>query len=427
MPDPKNTKTKDTLYTWNGRQVNKQFSDSINFQKNYSDKMFNKGEKIYQNAEAFSKERDMGFDLMKRSVKLKPGPGTLKKKFEGGEQITTYNMKPKNSKSKAGDVEIKSPFPFTKEGLDKLPDDIPGKFGDIVRKEKAEPANEMKGYQMSYKMVNKQGLKMAGNPAYKFHEPGHNEFEVGDFGNLGDEYKQISAINTEPIYESLTSKYTGPLMPNDEWAALSPEKRREMNAAVGADEKGDITKNILSGYNTLISTKSIPQPGTPEVKGDAFTAYDRRQEGRQGKILTGQSIRNENKIRRAEKRIDKLQTKGRENADITDPEFLKKQKKLQDKINKTNIRKKNLEERQEGINISKSNFRKQQEQGVNPDVGRRNKVTLQEGKEGSSTTGSKLNAIKFKDFVSGKKSGNVTFEMKLPANAMNYFNKKLKK
>ena len=45
MPDPKNTKTKDTLYTWNGRQVNKQFSDSITFQKNYSDKMFNKGTK----------------------------------------------------------------------------------------------------------------------------------------------------------------------------------------------------------------------------------------------------------------------------------------------------------------------------------------------------------------------------------------------
>jgi len=95
MPDPKkNIKTKDTLYTWNGRQVNKQFSDSITFQKNYSDKMFNKGEKMYKNAKAFSKESNEGFDLMRRSVKLKPGPGTLKKKFQGGEQITTYNMKP---------------------------------------------------------------------------------------------------------------------------------------------------------------------------------------------------------------------------------------------------------------------------------------------------------------------------------------------
>ena len=100
MPDPKNTKTKDTLYTWNGRQVNKQFSDSITFQKNYSDKMFNKGEKMYKNAKAFSKESNDGFDLMRRSVKLKPGPGTLKKKFQGGEQITTYNMNPYKMKPK---------------------------------------------------------------------------------------------------------------------------------------------------------------------------------------------------------------------------------------------------------------------------------------------------------------------------------------
>lgn len=100
MPDPKNTKTKDTLYTWNGRQVNKQFSDSITFQKNYSDKMFNKGKKMYKNAKAFSKESNEGFDLMRRSVKLKPGPGTLKKKFQGGEQITTYNMNPYKMKPK---------------------------------------------------------------------------------------------------------------------------------------------------------------------------------------------------------------------------------------------------------------------------------------------------------------------------------------
>tara|TARA_R100000231_G_scaffold31208_2_gene27462 strand:- start:1668 stop:1937 length:270 start_codon:yes stop_codon:yes gene_type:complete len=30
------------------------------------------------------------------------------------------------------------PAKFTKEGLEKLPNDIPGKFGDVVRKEKKE-------------------------------------------------------------------------------------------------------------------------------------------------------------------------------------------------------------------------------------------------------------------------------------------------
>ena len=80
MPDPKNKKTKDTLYTWNGRQVNKRFSDSISFQKNYANKIYEEGKK------------DFDFDKIKRGMKLMPGPGTLKKKFQGGEQTTTYNM-----------------------------------------------------------------------------------------------------------------------------------------------------------------------------------------------------------------------------------------------------------------------------------------------------------------------------------------------
>ena len=323
-------------------------------------------------------------------------------------------MPGKNYK-KAGDVEIKSPFPFTKEGLDKLPDDIPGKFGDIVRKEKAKPANEMKGYQMSYKMVNKQGLKMAGNPAYKFHEPGHNEFKVGDFGNLGDEYKQISAINTDPIYETSTSKYTGPLMPDEQWAALSPEKKRSMNAAVGADEKGDITKNILSGFNTIIKTSSIPQPGTPEVKGDAFTSYDKRQRARGIKFEENLISRKDKKGKRLGEVIGKLE--GKESLNKRQERRLANLKSRQEK----NTRIKN---RLEGVNeISK----KQDLQAINPDVGKKGRVIIKEGKEGSSTTKPKLDAIKFEDFVSGKKSGNITFEMKLPGNALKYFSKKNKK
>jgi hypothetical protein len=182
------------------------------------------------------------------------------KKGGGLESKPAYNLKPVSADKQ--------------KSLGQLPTEVRNKMG-----------YEMKpGYQMKYKMVNKEGLKMAGNPAYKFHEPGHNEFEVGDLGNLGDEYKQISAINTEPVYETSTSKYTGPLMPNEQWAALSADKKREMNAAVGADEKGDITKNILSGFNTIIKTASIPQPGTPEVKGDAFSNFDARQ--RERRIMT---------------------------------------------------------------------------------------------------------------------------------------------
>ena len=45
------------------------------------------------------------------------------------------------------------------------------------------------------------------------------------------------------------SKYKGPKMSDKAWAALTPAKRRKMNAAVGADKKGDI--------NTTVKGKTI--------------------------------------------------------------------------------------------------------------------------------------------------------------------------
>jgi len=290
-------------------------------------------------------------------------------------------------------------------------------IGKGVLNKDGSKANAMKpkGYQMNYKMVNREGLKMAGNPAYKYHEDGHEEFEVGDFGNLGNEYKQISAINTEPIYGTSISKYTGPLMPDEQWAALSPEKKRSMNAAVGADEKGDITKDILSGFNTIISTSSIPQPGAPEVKGDAFSNFDARQRERRVMTDTRKSKRAAIKEARAQANVDGLKGEAKR-------EYIK-EKKNQAKLDQAQNKKARL-------GVLSDQIKKQESQAVNPSVGKKGRVIVQEGTPGSSTTDAKLEAIKFKDFVSGKKSGNVKFAMKpmqLSHKAMNYFNKKNKK
>jgi hypothetical protein len=307
------------------------------------------------------------------------------------------------------------------------------KDGKLDNNPKFKAAVEKSGFEMSYKMVNKEGLKMAGNPAYKFHEPGHNEFEVGDLGNLGDEYKQISAINTEPVYETSTSKYTGPLMPNEQWAALSADKKREMNAAVGADEKGDITKNILSGFNTIIKTASIPQPGTPEVKGDAFSNFDARQRERRIMTDTRKSKRaaikdaaNQSRLKHSQDRVVTGEDGKNYTIKALEGKELRKQIRKDKKAGKIKAKATQSAEKVKRLGVLSDQMKKQESQGINTDVGKKGRVTLQEGKEGSSTTGSKLSAIKFKDFVSGKKSGNVTFEMKLPANAMNYFNKKKK-
>jgi hypothetical protein len=321
---------------------------------------------------------------------------------------------------------------------------------------KAKPANEMKGYQMNYKMVNKEGFKMAGNPAMKFDpdkdpnlslitDPNLSGLDdlpgTGDNLNYEGENMNVVGVDVNKIFKPETI-YTPPTRTaeGDAWyASLTPEKRAFYDNKYIKENTKPTGNKTLDSFNAVVNLASIPQPGTPEVKGDAFTSYDRRQEGRQGKIVTGQSIRNENKIRRAENRIEKLNRKskntGLDSKDIFgNKNFVKKQLKLQDKIDKTNIRKKNLQERQEFINTSKSNFKKQQEQGINPDVGKKGRVTLQAGTPGSSTTKALPNVkeifqsdkVKIQKNKLAAGAGNGMKPMQLSPKAMNYFNKKNK-
>ena len=58
------------------------------------------------------------------------------------------------------------------------------------------------------------------------------------------------------------SAYDGPKMSDEEWNALTPEKRRELNAAVGANEQGEIIKKTETevegdplDYDTTLYTK----------------------------------------------------------------------------------------------------------------------------------------------------------------------------
>ena len=120
MADP-NKKTKDTLYTWNNKNVNKQFSDSINLRRNFSKKMFKQG------------MNDRNFDLAAKGAKFSPGPGTLTKKYDGGEHTVVYgksgygnNIKtsekhyykgkpPKNYKMNIGDKQKDTPGNFSEK------------------------------------------------------------------------------------------------------------------------------------------------------------------------------------------------------------------------------------------------------------------------------------------------------------------------
>jgi len=337
-------------------------------------------------------------------------------------------------------------------------------IGKGVLNKDGSKANAMKpkGYQMNYKMVNKEGFKMAGNPAYKLdpitdpnlsliNDPSKLsglDISKGDNVNYDGENMNVLGIDINKIFKPETRNQTYKEAYTNADKTQFPTFDLFKKAAIDYNLKNPNTpKNqvktgnqTLDSFNAVVNLGSIPQPGTPEVKGDAFTSYDKRQEIRQGKNITGQSIRNKNKIERAKNRIEKLNRKsqntGLDSKDIFgNKNFVKKQLKLQDKIDKTTNRKEGLEERQGFINTSKSNYKKQIEQGINPTVGKKGRVILQGGKEGSSTTSALPNVkeifesdkIKILKNKLAQGTGNGMKPMQLSPKAMNYFNKKNKK
>jgi hypothetical protein len=69
-----------------------------------------------------------------------PMAGKPLKMLTGIKGNIPHNMSAKqhNDALKMQEISGASSLMFTEEGLNKLPNDIPGKFGDIVRKEKTE-------------------------------------------------------------------------------------------------------------------------------------------------------------------------------------------------------------------------------------------------------------------------------------------------
>lgn len=375
-------------------------------------------------------EKAVKEDKMNKNERLVKKANKLNERAGLGKENIAFGMKPPYSmEDLSGDGKVTQKDVLIGKG-------VLNKDGS-----KAKPANEMKGYQMNYKMVNRQGFEMAGNPSMKFdptkdpnlslmNDPNLSGLDLPSTGdNVNFEGENMNVANVD-VNKTFRTKLFSDLDPNivDAAKKYNLEKYGTLNPTAA----GKTNNQTLDSFNAVVNLASIPQPGTPEVKGDAFTSFDKRQEIRQGKNVTGQSIRNKNKIRRAEKRIDKLQTKARANADITDPKFLKKQKRFQNKIAKTNIRKEGLQERQGFLDTSKSNYKKQIEQGINPDVGKKGRVTLQAGTPGSSKTSALPNVkeifqsdkVKILKNKLAAGAGNGMKPMNLPGNALKYFKKK---
>ena len=351
------------------------------------------------------------------------------------------------------------PVPADKQkSLGKLPTEVRNKMG-----------YEMKpGFQMSYKMVNKQGLKMAGNPAMKFdtntdpnlslmNDPDLSGLDLPDTGdnvNFEGENMNVLGVDVNKIFKNETT-YTPPTRTaeGDAWyASLTPEERAFYDNKYIKENTKPTGNKVLDSFNAVVNLGGIPQPGTPEVKGDAFTTYDKRQR-RRGILFEDNAIkRAESKLGRTTARQDYLDTKRKNVADIADARKTKKDKLKQikntdfnaiatasdllsgqkglsgkqlKKLAKQQARKDYKGTRNQAVeNIAKGLkdkkqkskdarltakqsanqstvdrlkavreiSKKQEQQAVNPDLNRSNAVILQQGSQGSSSTPAKSGA-----------------------------------
>lgn len=223
--------------------------------------------------------------------------------------------------------------------------------------------------------------------------------KVNDKGNFDGNLMKIDNITNNPIFSDETT-YTPPTRTaeGDAWyASLTPEERTFYDNKYIKENTKPTGNKILDGYNKVISLSNISQPGTPEVKGDAFTSYDKRQRARGIKFEENLISRKDKKGKRLGEVISKLE--GKESLNKRQQRRLANLKSRQEK----NTRIKNRLE-----NVNKIS-QKQENQAINPKFYGKDRVTLQEGTEGSSTTPADSNFISFKDFVSGKSTGNTTF------------------
>lgn len=213
--------------------------------------------------------------------------------------------------------------------------------------------------------------------------------KINDKGNFDGNLVKVDDIINEPITRTKLYSDLDPSIVEDA-KKFNLKKYGTHNPTA----QGLTNNTVLDGFNKLVKVSDISQPGTPEVKGDAFTSYDRRQQSRN--VIQSQRKLKRAKIQSARQTAKLAGLKGKEKR-----QFIRDQKtkaKLTQADNKINAL----------TNIT-GQIKKQQDQGINPKFYGKNRVTLQEGTEGSSTTPADSNFISFKDFVSGKNTGNTTF------------------
>lgn len=209
-------------------------------------------------------------------------------------------------------------------------------------------------------------------------------YSQGMSGNFNGQFGDLSLTNTStPNYRTVL--YSD-LDPSIRKAASKFNKEQ-----YGTDNptKLGLTNNKMedgfsSSYKGIFNSQ--PTPDKPEVKGDAFSNFDRRQQIRGVKTGTAAIKRNTMKAARNEAK--------------SNPEYKGKNIFETLKLRKEYTRSERLKAKKEMTDSRASQFetinnqrKLQNEQGVNSSIGKRDRVILEKGQKGSPFTLAKPGAV----------------------------------
>ena len=122
---------------------------------------------------------------------------------------------------------------------------------------------------------------------------------IGSKTTKGKDKKEIKKVTKKSSYE-------GKKMSDEDWAALTPEERRRLNSAVGANEKGEIITETEEEVITPGEDKTVDTKLYRKDYQDVKEPWEVRRSNRSAKIAGRAQRRAQNKADKVARQLSKL-------------------------------------------------------------------------------------------------------------------------
>lgn len=219
-------------------------------------------------------------------------------------------------------------------------------------------------------------------------------YSQGMSGNLNGKFGKLSLTNSStPNYRTVLYSDLDPSI-RDAASKYNIKTYGTDNPTKLGLTNNKMADGFSSSYKGIFNSQ--PTPDKPEVRGDAFSNFDRRQQVRGVKTGTAAIKRNTMKAARNE-------AKSIKGKNIFETLKLRKEFKRNARLG---AKKEMTDSRASQFKTINNQRKLQNEQGVNSSIGKRNRVIFEKGQKGSPFTLAKFGAINLNEVKSVKTGQN---------------------